>query len=335
MNSDAWVKGAVESFRGRKVLVVGDLMLDRYVSSTVSRICPEAPVPVVEVANQHSCPGGSANVALNVQALGGQATVLGIVGDDDAGDELLKLLRGDGICTDGVIVCPGRTTTTKTRILADRQQVVRVDFEDSSEVADRDMSRLCSGVAELMEETDGVVMEDYGRGVLTQRVVDAVEGSSANQDVVVGFDPKQGHALDISGIDIATPNLMEACSVVALPLVKLGSGDGGWDKLAEVARLLKEKWRVSLLVVTLGSHGMYLISGDNDPVVTPTNAQEVFDVSGAGDTVIATGVLALSAGVGHLEAAHLANLAAGLVVGRIGAATCSAQELVDAAEHSA
>lgn len=319
----------VGGFKTRHILVVGDLMLDRYLSGDVNRISPEAPVPVVLVRSDRCRPGGAANVALNVSHLGARAIVAGVVGDDEEGEALLGLLREAGICTDGVVVRRGGSTTTKTRIVADRQQLVRIDREDAPEMGDEMAETLCACLKELTAGVDGVIMEDYGKGSLSQRVVDEVR--SARRDaLVVGFDPKDNHELDVGGISIATPNFMEACAAVGVPYTHVDGDPASDGKLADVARQLRAKWAADFLIVTLGQGGMYLLSADGDPVVIAARAREVFDVSGAGDTVIAAGTLALATGASHCEAAELANEAAGLVVAKLGTATCRPDELLAA-----
>ncbi|MBM4147660.1 MAG: hypothetical protein FJ224_01245 [Lentisphaerae bacterium] len=315
-------------FRGRRVLVVGDLMLDRYVAGSVSRISPEAPVPVVLVSGEYTRPGGTANVALNVQSLGGQAVVVGVVSDDADGRELLAALRERGVNTDGVVVRARGRTTCKTRVLAERQQVVRVDREDGDPLDEGTVSEMCARIEALAPEVSGVVLEDYGKGALCQPVVDAVRRMAEKHGLCVGYDPKDNHELDVSGITFATPNWMEACVCLGVPHAPLRGDPAANARLADVARRLLAKWRTRFLIVTLGPHGMYLLENDGEVAVIPTRAREVFDVSGAGDTVIATCTLAVVAGASHREAASLANAAAGVVVGKLGTATCTSEELL-------
>jgi D-beta-D-heptose 7-phosphate kinase/D-beta-D-heptose 1-phosphate adenosyltransferase len=311
-----------------RVLVVGDLMIDRYVTGGVSRISPEAPVPVVLVSGEYSRPGGAANVALNIRALGGRASVAGAVGDDRAGRELIALLEERGVGTEGVVVRKGAQTTSKTRILADRQQVVRVDREDPPELMADVMGDLSAAIRRAAAGVSGIILEDYGQGALTQAAVDAVRGVAAAARLPVGYDPKDNHELDVAGITFATPNFMEACVCQGVPYAPLRGNPGENQKLAAVARKLKDKWQTRFMVVTLGPMGMYLLDGDDEPEVLPTRAREVFDVSGAGDTVIAVCMLGLVAGASHREAVSLANAAAGVVVGKLGTATCSREELL-------
>ena len=311
-----------------KVLVVGDLMLDRYVTGGVSRISPEAPVPVVLVSGEYSRPGGSANVALNIQSLGGRASVAGVVADDAAGRELLALLKDRGVNTDGVVVKRDGMTTCKTRIMADRQQVVRVDHEDPPESSAGIAAELGKRIRSVAGGVSGIILEDYGKGALNQTVVNSAREAAAEKGLLVGYDPKDNHELNVAGITFATPNYMEACVCLGVPYVPLRASPEGNAKLADVAVRLKAKWQTRFLVVTLGAYGMYLLEDGSPPEIIPTLAREVFDVSGAGDTVIAACMLSLVAGASHREAVALANAAAGVVVGKVGTATCSPEELL-------
>jgi D-glycero-beta-D-manno-heptose-7-phosphate kinase len=316
--------------RGRPVLVVGDLMLDRYVSGSVDRISPEAPVPVICVREEHCLPGGASNVARNIQALGGQAVVVGAVGMDRAGDQLMSVLNEGGIRTEGVVRDARVATCQKTRILAERQQVCRVDREDPPEAVEALSEALCERAADLARRVEGIIIEDYGKGVVSQAVVDAVLAVAEARGVPVGLDPKDNHELGFSFLSLATPNYREACSAAGLPMVPLGGDLTVHPNLVRAGDILQGKWHTELLMITLGAHGMFLLSRGRSPVWIPTQAQEVFDVCGAGDTVIATATLAWVAGATHDEAALLSNCAAGLVVGKVGAATCTPPEVLGA-----
>lgn len=319
----------LKSFSGKRILVLGDLMLDRYLVGTVNRISPEAPVPVVLVTGERAIPGGAANVALNIQSLGGQAVVAGVMGKDQVADELLALLKSKGIETDGVTLEDSIRTTVKTRILADRQQVVRVDREDFLEPSSAVLRRLCKQVASVIGRVDGVIIEDYGKGVISQGVVDTIMSSSVTSKVPVGFDPKENESLKLKGITVATPNYREACLAAGLkePVLRMPPEEDPVLKAA--GKALMQKWGPEFLVITLGAHGMYLLSRGQEPQIMPTRAREVFDVSGAGDTVIAAALLCLAGGATHYEAAALANYAAGVVVGKVGTATCTPGELLE------
>ncbi len=319
----------LKAARGRRVLVVGDLMLDRYVTGRVNRISPEAPVPVVHVTEELTRPGGAANVARNIQALGGPAVVAGTVGDDAAGRELIEELEGVGIATEGIVVAPELRTCEKVRVMAERQQVVRFDREDGAEAQRIVNGSLSERIRALLPGVAAVILEDYGKGVVTQESVDAVLQAAEEAGVPVGLDPKDNHLLDFSRLSLATPNYVEACDAAGMPVVPLETVTMQDAVLREVGETLRRKWHVELLAITLGAHGMYLIGQGDAPQLIPTRAREVFDVCGAGDTVIATAMLAMVGGATHIEAVMLANYAAGIVVGRIGAATCTPDDFVE------
>ena len=316
------------SYAGRKVLVVGDLMLDRYVSGAVHRISPEAPVPIVHIDGERAVPGGAANVAMNIRALGGRPILAGVVGADADGAELKSVLRKNGIATDGVIADAGVQTTVKTRILAERQQVVRVDREGPPTQLEKALRRLRAKLPALVRKAEGVAIEDYGKGVICQGVVDCVLSAVQAAGIPVGLDPKDNHALAFSHLTLATPNYAEACSAAGLKPAPLGGNLLRHEMLRAAGNILLESWHCDLLIITLGAHGMYLRSRGMKPRVIPARAQEVFDVSGAGDTVIAATLLGLASGASYEEAAGLANYAAGVVVGKVGTATCTPKELL-------
>lgn len=315
-------------FAEQRILVVGDVMLDRYVYGKVERISPEAPVPVVLVTEEKGMPGGACNVALNVQTLGGSGSIAGVLGVDAAGAELKRLLAEVQVDTRGLLEHERAQTTVKSRVVAERQQVVRVDRERRGGLSLEAREAFRGRIDAAMEDATGVVIEDYGKGLVEQGVVDAVLSAARARGIPVGFDPKENHALNVRGIAVATPNRKEAFSAVGVQ-EPLEPGDPMQDEsLKEVARRLYEKWHPTLgLLLTLGPQGMLLVKGGAPALHVPTRAREVFDVSGAGDTVIATCVLALAAGATAEEAAELSNYAAGVVVGKLGTAPCTADEL--------
>ena len=319
----------LKKFARRRVLVVGDLMLDRYVYGSVTRISPEAPVPVVKVVRETSMPGGASNVAGNIRALGGQAAVAGMIGKDAAGVELRWLLTHAGVDVECAMMFAGAGTIVKERIIAERQQVVRVDFERSATWSPRQSEKFLALLALELDRADGVIIEDYGKGAVTQAVVDLVLAKAAKRGLPVGLDPKDGHELAFQGITVATPNRKEAFAIAGVvdPGAKV---DPLADKaLRRTGEILMAKWAAENLAITLGAQGMYLLSRGQAPRHVPTRAREVFDVSGAGDTVIAACVTALAAGAKFIEAAELANIAAGVVVGKLGTASCTPEELLN------
>lgn len=327
------VRHLTEAFRRQRILVVGDLMLDKYLHGSVDRISPEAPVPVVRVTRERQVPGGAANVAGNVVALGGEAVIAGLVGDDAAGRDLTALMQAQGVSTEAVRVVKGLQTTVKMRVVADRQQVVRVDWDTDPKFPQADVDAFCERVAKQIESCTGVVIEDYSKGIVRQEVMDAVLAAAKKKGIPVGLDPKDNLNLRIKGITVATPNYKEAHLCAGLPATPPPPGNPLDDAtLRQAAGLLLTLWEPEQLLVTLGPNGMYLVAPSREPRVIPTRAREVFDVSGAGDTVIATCVTALAAGAAFDEAAVLGNNAAGVVVGKLGTATCSPAELLAAVE---
>ncbi len=317
------------AFRGRRILVVGDLMLDRYVYGSVERISPEAPVPVVRVTRETLMPGGAGNVAWNLRAMGAEAAVAGFLGRDREGRELAALLRRRGVRLDAVMPAGDAPTTVKTRVVAERQQVVRVDRDAAPDLAPRERARFCRTVAAAAARSDGVILADYGKGALCQPVVDAALRAARAAGIPAGLDPKNPD-LRVAGITVVTPNRREAFHLA-------GRADPGAAAeplrdaaLLDAAGRVLRHWRPRHLLVTLGPQGMLLARAGAAPIHVPTRAREVFDVSGAGDTVIAVCVLALAAGADIVEAAELANYAAGVVVGKMGTATCSPAELLAA-----
>ena len=318
----------LKACHGKKILVVGDLMLDRYILGAVNRISPEAPVPVVHVHTEKAVPGGASNVALNIGSLHGRGGVAGVIGDDADGRELSALLTSRGVSTGAALLDPGVRTTVKTRVIAERQQIVRIDWEDAFHYAPDTLARFRQRLIEEISEADGVIIEDYGKGVIVQEVVDTVVQAAAARKIPVGLDPKENHILDVAGITLATPNRKEAFNGAGIAETRPAADPLSDEPLLNVGEILLEKWRPELLAITLGAQGMLLLERGKDPLVVPTRAREVFDVSGAGDTVIATCVLARAAGATFVEAAEIANYAAGVVVGKLGTATCTADELL-------
>jgi D-beta-D-heptose 7-phosphate kinase/D-beta-D-heptose 1-phosphate adenosyltransferase len=321
-------RAVLSQFARQRILVVGDLMLDRYIHGAVSRISPEAPVPVVRVTQERSVPGGAANVAANIGSLGAGAASCGILGRDTAGQELRALLEKTGVHLDGCLDDPGWRTIVKTRVIAERQQVVRVDWEDDFELGGPRLAAFCERVDRETRRATGVIIEDYGKGLIQQAVVDTALKAAAEKGIPCGLDPKENHELAMSGITVATPNRKEAFAIARVA-ESAPQPDPLRDRaLRTVSEELLSKWSPRLLVITLGAQGMLLASRGEAPRHVPTRAREVFDVSGAGDTVIAACVLSLAAGATPLEAAELANFAAGVVVGKLGTASCTQEELL-------
>ena len=317
----------LRQFAHQNILVVGDVRLDHFIWGRVSRISPEAPVPVVEVQRESLFPGGAANVARNLRALTGQVTVLGSVGTDTAGAQLCQLLRDQGVTTAGLVTDPDRPTTVKTRVIAQHQQVVRFDKEQTQPLHPALQQQLLKNFEAQLPSVAAVIFEDYGKGLLTQPLLNALHRAAQRAGKITAADPNARHLLRYIGLTAVTPNRSEAFAAAGLtnpPALDDVLADAPLMKCGE--KLLRQ-WQPKNLLITLGEHGMCLFRRGQPPHHIPTVAQEVFDVSGAGDTAIAALVLALAAGADAVEAAELSNHAAGIVVGKVGTATCTTAEL--------
>lgn len=316
----------LDSAYSKKLLVLGDLMLDEFVWGSVARISPEAPVPVVEVQRESSYPGGAANVARNLREFTASVTMLGVIGEDDSGAKLTKLLREEGISAEGIFTDKSAPTIVKTRIIAQRQQVVRVDREQRT-ITGSFRADILDKCRSLIAQADAVLLEDYGKGFLDQSFVDAVMKEAHAHGILVTCDPNPKNPLEWPGISTIKPNRSEAFAVAGIPLsppVYPAIDDAA---LLRVGNILLERWNAGAVLITLSEQGMMLFRRDQLPYHTPTRAREIYDVSGAGDTVISLYTLALAAGATPEESAEIANHAAGIVVGKLGTATCSRVEL--------
>ena len=310
----------------KRLLVIGDLMLDEFVWGNVGRISPEAPVPIVEVQSESSYPGGAANVARNLREFTSSVTMLGMVGSDTSGEKLTGLLQSEGISTEGLFTDSSIPTIVKTRIIAQRQQVVRVDREQRL-APGSGRQDILSKARELVGAADAVLIEDYGKGFLDQRLVNAVLETAHENGVIVTCDPNPKNPLEWPGIATIKPNRSEAFAAAGIPLSPPVHPVENDDALMKVGEILLSRWNAGALLITLSEQGMMLFRKDHPPYHTPTRAREIFDVSGAGDTSISLYTLGIAAGASPEEAAELANHAAGIVVGKLGTATCTRAEL--------
>jgi D-glycero-beta-D-manno-heptose-7-phosphate kinase len=310
-------------FPSASVLVVGDVMLDQFLIGRVSRISPEAPVPIVQFGREENRIGGAANVAHNVLALGGRADLVGLVGRDRAAGTLVDALRYSGLGTGGLVEDAGRPTTTKVRVVTDRhQQVARVDYEQDSEASGAIEDALVAHTTSLAAGAGAIVISDYLKGCVTRRLVSELVGVARSRGIRLLVDPKIPHIDYYVGASLVTPNHHEA-EVATHTRIRTD------DEAADAARRFRERTGSQGVLVTRGEHGMWLLDGDIEGAL-PATAREVADVTGAGDTVIATLALALAAGATSAEAARLANHAAGLVVAKFGPATVTVDELLAA-----
>jgi rfaE bifunctional protein kinase chain/domain len=311
-----------------RALVIGDVMLDHFIWGHVGRISPEAPVPVVEFERESLIPGGAANVARNLAALNVPAELFGVVGQDLAAADLKQLLKEQHIGCRGLVALPDRSTIVKTRIVAHQQQMVRLDRETRGGLDGRATRRLLDALQSQLRGAAAVIVGDYGKGAITQPLLDELKQLCRKHGVWLSVDPKPVHHLNLKGLSLITPNRKEA-----FELANISDDTRNLNPLADanlmtvVDRLLNEL-RPVLLLVTLGELGMLLCRAGHKPFHIPTQAKEVFDVSGAGDTVIASFTLAIAGGASPLEAAILSNHAAGIVVGKVGTAVATPDELL-------
>jgi D-beta-D-heptose 7-phosphate kinase/D-beta-D-heptose 1-phosphate adenosyltransferase len=296
------------------------LILDEFIWGKVERISPEAPVPVVWVNSESFMPGGAANVANNIHALGGKVYLAGIIGEDRNGQILKEELEKKGINIEGIIVDGQRPTTLKTRIIAHHQQVVRVDREKIEPIDDNILEQILTFAREMIDRIDALIIEDYGKGIINPRLLAKIIPLAKRHKKIVTVDPKVNHFAYYRQVTAVTPNQAEAESASGIKI----QNDKDIDRVGK--KLLKELDSDSVLI-TLGENGMRLFEKKGRIIYIPTVAQEVFDVSGAGDTTIATFTLSLAAGATLIEAAHLANFTAGIVVGKIGVAVATQEEL--------
>jgi D-beta-D-heptose 7-phosphate kinase/D-beta-D-heptose 1-phosphate adenosyltransferase len=321
-------------FSRNRILVVGDLMLDEFIWGKVSRISPEAPVPVVNVASESYYPGGAANVARNIREFTASTMLLGRTGADRYGCQLLELLAASGIHTGGVIQDPAVSTIVKTRIIARNQQVVRVDREQRTPLSPEQTERAAEYVESVAADVDAVVVADYGKGFLTQPLADGLCRSVRRHGKILTVDPHPHTSLLWQNATAIKPNRLEAFLAAGMPASEPVVPVLSDRTLLEAGRRLFECWKPRDLLITLGENGMLLFRKDGEPHHIPTTAKTVFDVSGAGDTAIAILTLALASGAGAEEAADLANRASGIVVGKLGTAAVTAAELRDSIRNN-
>lgn len=324
----ARVRQLLQTAARNRVLVVGDLMLDQFIWGSVARISPEAPVPVVDFQSESFMPGGAANVARNLTALGINTELFGVVGQDSAAEQLRALLSAQHIGCRGLVASPARRTSLKTRIVAQTQQVVRIDRETRDGIPSPLARRLLAAIKARLPQTDAVIVGDYGKGVVTQSLLNELKSLCRDRGVWLSLDPKPVHQLNLAGLSLITPNRKEAFELAALPDETRDANPLADKNLMLTAERLLHELRPAVLLITLGELGLLLCQRGQKPFHIPTVAQEVYDVSGAGDTVIATFTLAVAAGASPVEAAILSNHAAGIVVGKVGTATTSPEELL-------
>ncbi|MCD6228422.1 MAG: D-glycero-beta-D-manno-heptose-7-phosphate kinase [Candidatus Omnitrophica bacterium] len=319
--SKVQLRKIIRKWKGKKILVIGDLILDHYIFGQAERISPEAPVPVIRASQEKFLGGGAVNVAFNLIDLGAKVTLCGIVGKDYFGDTLLSFLKKRGMDTSLIFTDKYRPTTLKTRIIAQHQQVVRVDWE-SKEFLHLELSaRVLKKIKKAVDMVEGVIIEDYGKGMINSYLVENLVKLCKKRKKVITVDPKENHFSYYEDVSALTPNLKEAEIAANMRLKSK-------EEINLLGRVILDELKPQALLITLGEEGMRLFLKEGGVYHIPTYALEVYDVTGAGDTVIAVFTLALLGGASFLEASVISNLAAGVVVGKLGASTTNCSELL-------
>ncbi len=311
-----------KGFEGKRIAVIGDMMLDGYYWGDVKRISPEAPVPVLEVEEEFFRFGGAANVALNIQTLGGTPIPVGVIGYDNYGTIFSSLMKENKIEDDYILVDDERPTTTKTRVIANNQHVVRIDKESKTDISATIEEKLVVQLASLIDSLDGIILQDYNKGVLTSSLINKVISIANNKNILVTVDPKFDNFFDYKNVTVFKPNKKETESVLGMKIIS----DEDISSAGE--RLLLEL-NSHYVLLTLGENGIAVFERDGTEKRMPTKARKVADVSGAGDTVISTLTIALAAGANIYEASFLANYAAGIVCGEVGIVPIEKEKLFE------
>ncbi|MCU7494682.1 MAG: D-glycero-beta-D-manno-heptose-7-phosphate kinase [Ignavibacteria bacterium] len=313
------------NFEGKKIAVIGDMMLDCYFWGDVKRISPEAPVPVIEIDNEFYRFGGAANVALNIQKLGGIPLPVGIIGYDNHGSIFGSLIEEAGIESSGIIIDDTRPTTAKTRVIAQNQHIVRIDHECKSYINKETEARILDFVKNNIKDIDGIILQDYNKGVLTPMLIEEVINLCNLNNVIVNVDPKFNNFFSYKNVTVFKPNRKETEDAFGIRIRTE-------EDIVKAGRMLLERLNSKYVLLTLGEQGIAIFENGVKEVRIPTKARKVADVSGAGDTVVSTLTLALSAGAGICEASYLANYAGGLVCGEVGIVPIEASKLFSEVE---
>jgi D-glycero-beta-D-manno-heptose-7-phosphate kinase len=314
------LKEYIHRFPEARVFVIGDLILDEYIWGDVSRISPEAPVPVVEIIRDEKRLGGAANVVHNIVSLKGQPGLCGVIGDDTCGGEVIENIRGLGLKTDGIFKDPMRCTSIKTRVLGHNQQMMRIDREKKKAVNDDITQKILGYLKDNLTGTNAVIIADYGKGVVTPSLMKGIKDLTADTEIIIGVDPKPVNFHCYHGVDVITPNHHEAEAFCRFEI-------NDEKSLVRAGRKMLDELACRSVLITRGKDGMALFENGREPEFIPTEARKVFDVSGAGDTVIATFCLGLASGMDFVSAAIISNIAAGIVVGEVGTSVVKVDEL--------
>lgn len=309
----------------KNIAVVGDLMVDEYLWGDVKRISPEAPVPIVEINDEQFRPGGSANVAYNLVHLGQKVHAFGVIGTDDNGKKLLDLLKKSNIAIQGIVITDDRPTTIKTRIIGGTQHIARVDKEKTRDIPESVEKILMEKLKSKINELDAIVLEDYNKGVLTERIIKEIIHLARENNVIVTVDPKFDNFFKYKNVHLFKPNKKETEQALQISLQSR-------ENVIEAGQRLLTQLKADSVLITLGSDGMALFQKEKNPLFLPSIAREVADVSGAGDTVIATITALLAAGASYVEAMYVSNIAASIVVGQVGVVPINRDQLIQTVE---
>ena len=313
-----------DKFNELRILVIGDVMLDAYVMGKVNRISPEAPVPIVSLENEDARIGGAGNVALNLLALGAKPIICGVIGEDSSGDKLLNLFEKNGISTDGLVKSMARKTTVKTRVISNKQQLLRIDSESTFPLLESEEIKLNNTIQNIINQgVDGIIFEDYNKGVLTDSVIQNTIKIAKEKDIPTAVDPKKENFLSYKGVSLFKPNLKELKEGLNLNF-DFNSNKDLFEKGIEV---LEEKLQNEISFVTLSENGVF-IKNQTEKYYVPAHMRSISDVSGAGDTVIAVATLCLISGASTKQIAEISNLAGGLVCEKSGVVSISKNDLL-------
>ena len=317
-----------QKFSSLNILIIGDVMMDTYLWGTVDRISPEAPVPVVSVTKKENRLGGAANVALNIQSLGAKPVVCAVVGDDQDGLEFLKLLDKQGLSKEGILTIPGRITTVKTRVIGHNQQIVRVDAETDEQISEKYENLAFGRIQEILskQSIDAIIFEDYDKGFLSEELISKTVILANQKNILTVVDPKKRNFLYYKNISLFKPNLKELKEGL-----KVDINPSDISQINDAVDLLQQNLQAKSIMVTLSDQGVYISSAKGNKVI-PAHVRKIADVSGAGDTVIATATLCLAAGMEDFKSAAVANLAGGLVCEQVGVVPISYDLLLSEAK---
>ena len=317
-----------QQFNNLTILIIGDVMMDSYLWGNVDRISPEAPVPVISVRKKENRLGGAANVALNIQALGATPLICAVVGNDKEGEEFIDILKQHQLPTEGILQLDSRPTTVKTRVIGNKQQMIRIDAEVDKEITGQETEQLISMVSRFIidNKIDGFVFEDYDKGVISEHLIQQVVTIASRKNIISVVDPKKRNFLSYNGVTLFKPNLKELREGL-----KIEVNAANTEELEHAVQILQEKLQCAMIMVTLSERGVYMHS-ENGRKILPAHVRNIADVSGAGDTVIATTAVCLAAGLDEFTTAAIANLAGGLVCESVGVVPIDKVKLLREAE---